>query len=239
MGSEGTERPRLERLRERDRYGILLLLIIGSLLTFVLSDRGPIGQLVALGAIVATLLFALHTSEPPPRLKRAAWIVMGACVVVSIGFAIAGDGRSTVAAISAASGFLVVITIAAILRRVAMHPRIDLATVGGALCVYLLIGMLFAFVYLFVRSVGQTEFFAQTSDPSGLDFLYFSFITLSTTGYGDLTPTEDLGRMLAVTEAITGQLYLVSAVALVIGNLGRVRPRAQEDSEIDGPPGRG
>ena len=236
MDAEGAERRRLERLRDRDRYGLLLMLIIASLLTFVLSDRGPIGGLIALGAIVGTLLFALHTSQPPANLKRAAWIVVGVCVVVSVAFAIAGDERSTVAAIAAASVLIVAITIVAILRRVAMHPKIDLATVGGALCVYLLIGMLFAFVYMFVQSVGHSAFFVQTSDPSAIDFLYFSFITLSTTGYGDFSPAEDLGRMLAVTEAITGQLYLVSAVALVIGNLGQTRPRAREDGGIDASP---
>ncbi len=236
MDPEGTERRRLERLRQRDRYGVLLLLIIGSLLTFVLSDRGPIGQLIALGAIAATLLFALHTSEPPARLKRAAWAVVCVCLVVSVAFAIAGNDRSTVAAIAAASALLEAIAIAAILRRVAKHPKIDLATVGGALCVYVLIGMFFAFVYIFVQVLGDTPFFVQTSDPSAIDFIYFSFITLSTTGYGDFSPAQDLGRMLAVTEAITGQLYLVSAVALVIGNLGQARPRAREDS-LDAPTG--
>lgn len=233
MDPEGAERRRLERLRDRDRYGLLLLLIIASLLTFVLSDRGPIGQLIALGAIVGTLLFALHTSQPPANLKRAAWIVVVVCLVVSVAFAVGGNERSTVAAIAAASALVVAITIVAILRRVAVHSKIDLATVGGALCVYLLIGMLFAFVYMFVQAVVHSAFFAQTSDPSAIDFLYFSFITLSTTGYGDFSPAEDLGRMLAVTEAITGQLYLVSAVALVIGNLGQTRPRAREDGGID------
>ena len=56
--------------------------------------------------------------------------------------------------------------------------------------------------------------------------MYFSFVTIATLGYGDLTPHGDLGQMLAATEAIIGQLYLVSAVALLIGNLGRTRTEA-------------
>ena len=66
----------------------------------------------------------------------------------------------------------------------------------------------------------------QTSAPNSVDFVYFSFVTIATLGYGDLTPHGDLGKMLAATEAITGQLYLVSAVALLIGNLGRTRTEA-------------
>jgi hypothetical protein len=238
MGSEGTEHVRLERLRQRDRYGVLLVLILASLLAVTISDRGTVGQLIASSAIVATLLFALHTSDPPRRLRRAAWIGVGVCFAVAVVFAIAEVERTTEMAIAAANALLVVATIAAILRRVAMHPKIDLATVGGALCVYLLIGMLFAFVDIFTAAASDAPFFAQTSDPNAIDFLYFSFITLSTTGYGDLSPIQNLGRMLAVTEAVTGQLYLVSAVALVIGNLGQTRPRAREDGEIDAPQGR-
>jgi voltage-gated potassium channel Kch len=62
--------------------------------------------------------------------------------------------------------------------------------------------------------------------PRSIDFLYFSYVTLTTVGYGDLTAAGDLGRMLAVTEALLGQLYLVTVVALVIGNIGRERTRA-------------
>jgi hypothetical protein len=58
-----------------------------------------------------------------------------------------------------------------------------------------------------------------------VDFLYFSFVTLTTVGFGDRTAAGDLGRMLAVTEALLGQLYLLTVVALVIGNIGRERDR--------------
>jgi Ion channel len=220
--------PRLER---RDSYGLLLLMILGSLLLMVFSDRGPVGRLVSFSAIAITLLFALHTSEPARGLRRAALatvIGFGGVAVLSTVF---GDERISVIAISAMCMLLVAATLAAILRRVAAHPRIDLATVGGALCVYLLLGVFFAYTYALITASRDGVFFAQTNDPSAVDLIYFSFITLSTTGYGDLSPGTNLGRMLAVMEAITGQLYLVSAVALVIGNLGRERPvKAAEEA---------
>ena len=64
-------------------------------------------------------------------------------------------------------------------------------------------------------------FFAQQTHASSADYQYFSFITLTTTGYGDLTAAGNLGRAFAVLEALTGQIYLVTVVALLISNLRR------------------
>jgi hypothetical protein len=70
-------------------------------------------------------------------------------------------------------------------------------------------------------------FFAQPGSHSAAEFLYFSFITLTTGGFGDLTAGDDVGRMMAVVEALIGQrqLYLVTVVALVVGNVGQRRRR--------------
>jgi hypothetical protein len=57
-------------------------------------------------------------------------------------------------------------------------------------------------------------------DTPAIDYLYFSFVTITTTGYGDFTAATGIGRMTAVLEAIFGQLYLITVVALVVQNLG-------------------
>jgi hypothetical protein len=225
------DRAGVRRLEQRDRYGLLLVMILASLVGVAFSDEGPVGRLVAFSLIGATLVFALHTSEPPRRLKHLAWGALAACALVAAALTAVGEDQTATVAISGMCAFLVAVTLVAILRRVAAHPRVDLATVGGALCVYLLVGLFYAFTYIVLSASTSTPgFFVQTSDPSGVDFIYFSFITISTTGYGDLTPATDLGRMLAVTEAVAGQLYLVSAVALVIGNLGRERPMRRAEA---------
>ncbi len=66
--------------------------------------------------------------------------------------------------------------------------------------------------------------------------MYYSFVTLSTLGYGDLTARTDLGRMLSVSEALLGQLYLVSVVALLVANLGRSRPSIESEEDGGSPP---
>ena len=73
------------------------------------------------------------------------------------------------------------------------------------------------------RLGGARPFFASTNRASDADYLYFSFSTLTTLGYADLVGRTNLGRMLAVTEALFGQMYLVTIVALLVSNFGRRR----------------
>ena len=98
---------------------------------------------------------------------------------------------------------------------------------AGALCLYLLFGLFFATLYGLIANLTDPPSSSRPTRRRRPTFIYFSFITLTTTGYGDYTAAHDLGRMLAVTEALFGQLYLVSAVALLIGSLGRTRRRGQ------------
>ena len=96
---------------------------------------------------------------------------------------------------------------------------IDERTILAALCVYVLLGMLWAYVYTVIGNFGSSAFFAQAVQPTSADFLYFSFITLLTVGYGDLTAAGNLGRACAVLEALFGQIYLVTIVALLVSRL--------------------
>ena len=89
-----------------------------------------------------------------------------------------------------------------------------------------------ALVFAVVGDLGSQPFFASQERETRSDYMYFSFITMATVGYGDLTPRGGLGRALAVTEGLFGQVYLVTAVAALVGNIGRVRvPRHGRDRE--------
>ena len=137
------------------------------------------------------------------------------------------------------TGLLVLVAPAAIIRRVATHPVINLNTFYGAVCVYLLIAMFFASCFAVIGVASGQGFFAQVKPPakaSSTDYLYFSFVTITTVGYGDLTARGDVGRMTAVLEAIFGQLYLITVVALVVQNLGQARKRKLLEDEERGPP---
>jgi len=85
----------------------------------------------------------------------------------------------------------------------------------------LFIGYYFAFLYYVAANLSKSAFFAQPGADSRLNYLYFSFVTLTTVGYGDISPAYGPGRMIAVTEAIIGQLYLVSVVTIVVSAFGK------------------
>ena len=111
----------------------------------------------------------------------------------------------------------------AIVRRLSHEKVVNVQVVAGALCLYLLIGLFFSFVYRAIAEVNHAPLFVQTNTASSTDITYFSYVTLTTVGYGDFTAAQNGVKMLAVTEALFGQLYLVSAVALVVSQFGRDR----------------
>jgi len=210
------------RVRGADSYGLLLLLIAASLILVALAERSAFAQAMVLLLQGIVLLFAFWTTRSGRRLLRTALVVVPAAVLVAV---VLNGTESDAAAgvVTLSSAALSLAAIGAIVRRLVAHARIDAATILGALSTYLLIGIFFAYLYTALGAFGDASFFVSQTAPSSVDFLYFSFITMATVGYGDLTAATDLGRMFAVTQAPIGQLYLVTVVALVIGNIGRGR----------------
>jgi Ion channel len=105
--------------------------------------------------------------------------------------------------------------------------EVNAQSVTGAVCVYLLLGLAFTFVYGALAALDSGPLFVQGTDGTLALRLYYSYITLTTVGYGDYTLVSNLGHMLAVIEALAGQLYLVTVVALLIA---RIRPGGTEQT---------
>ncbi|MEA2419001.1 MAG: hypothetical protein QOE60_1207, partial [Thermoleophilaceae bacterium] len=100
------------------------------------------------------------------------------------------------------------------------HNGVSTVTLAGVLAIYLLVGMFFSFLYGVVGAIDSDALFAQVSGSDRQDQLYFSFVTLCTVGYGDLTPAGGLTRAFSVMEMLAGQIYLVTIVSLIVANLG-------------------
>ena len=98
-------------------------------------------------------------------------------------------------------------------------------TIYCGLSIYLLIGLAFAVLFAAVEDISSQTFFAHGQPGTPNDFLYFSLATLTTVGYGDLTAATDVGRAVAVTEALLGQFYLVTVLAVIVTNVSRRRIR--------------
>jgi hypothetical protein len=110
------------------------------------------------------------------------------------------------------------------LVRLIREEGVTLQAVAGALAICLLVGLLFASVIAFVSVVESGSYFVQTTDATNAVRVYYSFTVLTTTGFGDYTAAKPVGHALAVLEMLTGQLYLVTVVGVLIGNFaGRRR----------------
>lgn len=110
--------------------------------------------------------------------------------------------------------FVLVVTLSYVLRQ----KRVTLDVIMGAASVYFLVGISWAFVFLFLEESYPGSFSLAAGRLKDIDhFLYFSLITLTTTGYGDITPVSAPARSLAVLEAATGQLYMAVTIARLVG----------------------
>jgi hypothetical protein len=223
------------RLGAPDRYGLVLLLILAALVAMGFAGATPAGQVPVLLLLAGTLLFTLHTARVPPRVQRRARLLVGGAVGLALLALASGRPALAEGVATVVVGLLVLATPPAIARRLLQRPVIDAATVLGAACVYLLLGLFFVSVFALTAVAGGGPFFAAVDAPRAVDYLYFSFVTLTTVGYGDLAARGDVGRMLAVTEALLGQLYLVTVVALLVANVRarRLRPRPGHGPEDD------
>ena len=212
----------------RPRYGVVLLLTIATF-SFTLAATGDTGwvRLTEISLQAATLVAAVRTSGASRHIVRLAIVISALAVLSATAIAVsAPEAHSGTRLLQAALAILAPIAVARGLRRQLRAEGVTFQVVLGALSIYLLLGMSFAFVFGSVAALSSRAFFHQplVGDGTIADQTYFSFTTLTTTGYGDLTANVGLPRALAILEAIFGQLYLVTVVALVVSNFGRGRP---------------
>lgn len=213
-----------ERFGGPDRYGALLLLIVATIIASVVLQDNEWERLVSIALIGVMLVFALRTSQASPAWQRAGWavvpILVGATALAAARQSQASEIRVVVTLMMTA---MLLAVLAAIGRRLSTHLTISWNTILGALCVYLLFGMVFASAYTVAGHAQGEHLFQQQRGFNTADTLYYSLITLTTVGYGDLTMRSDATRIMSAMEALLGQIYLITAIALLVGNFGRRR----------------
>jgi Ion channel len=219
--------PLIRRLEASHSYAVLLGVILVSLIFQSSAPDERWSRVVIVALQACTLLLALWTSRTPERDFR--WgLVAAASALVATLILVSSDNPKLHNGGVLVVGALVVLVVPAVVAHGVFHGirtrgRVTLQAAYGALCVYLLVGMLFAFCFGAVALLQHGALFSNGTEGDLQDHLYFSFITITTVGYGDLAPAGDLARSLSILEALIGQLYLVTVVAVIVGNLGRAR----------------
>ena len=201
-------------------------------------------QYMLLGLLALTVVGPILRTFAPVWSENTFWLTMGVAIAAGVATLVASSvGRvigclaSIVLAICgelatqydildlqvvAVIGFLLFCLwgIASSLKQVLIGPHVDLNRIAGAVCVYILIGYAWGIFYLLV-SLSASDAFAGVS-ASGVNgvfsqLTYFSFVTLTTLGYGDVSPLVPIAQSLAYLEAIVGQMYLTILVAGLVG----------------------
>jgi hypothetical protein len=211
-------------------YGLLLILIA---ITYgvAVTVHGSQAFSIVLVFAMATLWLALSTSDAHRAVRILATVLLVIAALAVIGGVVRQHDDAMRGFVDLAALLLYFLAPWVIVRHLATRHDIDVQTILGAICAYLLIGMFYAFFYQFLGRVQGGAFFGAGGEGNAASYLFFSFTTLTTTGYGNLVPAGNPGQSLAVTEMILGQLFLIATVGKV---LAEWRPKRRPTAPDDG-----
>ena len=212
-GRDGAVRP------PQFRYFAVLSLTLASVVFLIAAPSADLSRAVAIAIEGAALIVAVGTSRERETVRRRRATFVGiATVAVVLLIAVGVLPGWLIALIAVFVTTAVPVALVRGLWRLLRGEGVTLQSVAGSLAIYLSVGLIFAWVIGFVAQVENTPYFAQHTSGTQGDKVYFSFTTLTTTGYGDFSPATPAGHAIAVIEMLTGQLYLVTVIGLLIGN---------------------
>ena len=207
---------RRDIVRAVDSYASLLVLLLANFFVIELVTDARWGAVASILLAVAALIVAISDPEAGKGLETWHWIVIGVCVALAPIVLLVTSSSVLGVAYLIPVGLLASATLPVTLSRIAHHSRVTSETILGATCAYILFGLLFAFVYLALGELRDAPFFAQPGPHEESEYLYFSFVALTTLGFGDLSPAVGLPQALTVIEALLGSVFLVTLVARLV-----------------------
>ena len=225
--------------RAEDRYGLVIALVILSYVIAAAWDS-DLGRLVMILVQLLTvwLVFTVSEARRAQRISGGMVLITLAVIVIAAVGALSASEATWATDLTEGPLLLVLVALYAltpvvILVHVVRRPGVDRQAFFGGVAAYLLIGMTYAFAYVAAGEFpGSPPFFGAQGDGTTAQCLFFSFTTLTTTGYGDLVPAGNPGQTLAISEAVLGQLFLVTALGKIVSNL---RPSARVEQAAPAP----
>ncbi len=218
----------MEEVQQRSPYLRLLisLIVLGAMYP-VLDPMfanaivfGRMGLAIWTLSFWAVLYMALHSMKCSKRILMVARLLMVLVVVISLA-GVATLEKWVQMGFAVVSMAFLALTTFEILKDVLSGTTVDLNRIWGAVCVYIMIGLFWALAFVIIQLQVPNAILGMTGPDHRsvvlADMLHFSFVTLTTLGYGDLFPRIHVARFLASAEAISGQLYLTILVARLVG----------------------
>ena len=205
------------------RYGVLLILLVVS---YLLSAFFTSRWISDIQLVLFTGAGLLEVWNSPLHGRYGKVIVGGSFLVSALVIVVANHHGGLVGrgVASAWTALLLLAIVIMILRQILAADAVTLRSIFGAISAYLIIGLMFSAIYAAIYFLHNQAFFADHERGISANFQYFSFTTLTTLGYGDFTAAASGGRALAMLEAMTGQIFLVTLVAKLVATF---RPKSQ------------
>jgi len=220
-----------------DQFGVLLIAALIAVVALSLVDltpntvdEVPWGSLAVTGYVVLLFILAMSATGVAYRWRR------GTSIVLTIGYL--ATSVLTVTAYEPRDGehfrpsalwaLLAVLVPVAVVRRVVLQPVVTIRTLLGAIAAYLLLAFSFFMTFLVIDAYEPGPFFETEVETT--EYMYFSLVTITTLGYGDLSPTSNLGQLASVAEAVVGQIFLVTLVAALVSRFV-AKPRHQPGAD--------
>ncbi|MCU0972046.1 MAG: ion channel [Gammaproteobacteria bacterium] len=236
-----------DQSRYLDRFGLVLFLTILAIAALALIDlSAPTGDLAAGLASIATsmlvgvtLLLAMRASGMRLKWRRVAdvlVVIVLAFIVSGVVYGLVADAELFTRQATRPVTLLVLAALAplVVVRRLLQHRTVTRGTLFGAISAFLLLPIAFYYAFLTIDGMQGSAFFGSVQPTTS--FMYFSLSTITTVGYGDLTAVTPFARLVATAEAVSGQVYLVTFVAMLVGlraqhwASGRKNDDADEDT---------
>ncbi len=232
----------IDLAKGKDRYVSLLISLIVLLAGYPIVTKLEVHKFYGL-LLAAQLVMSVYSIGES---KRHLWTAVSLCIP---GFALQlvtaihptrGNMLLADVAVAIFLAYVIVVIYRAILKEASFSEN----NVAGAISVYLLIGVFWAVVYNIIAIVQPQSFSdfelqevgGMVRYAGGADFLYLSFVTLTTLGYGDITPDTNLAQTAAWMEAVVGQLFVAVTIASLVGvqvadAMARNKERSDNDSD--------
>ena len=207
--------------RIEGRYLYLLVALVVFIFSYPYLDEGPVGRLIASFIIGAVPFGGIYACRYKKR-RFVVSIVLGVPAVFTalqrgVGLELIPEPEAQLSLVA-----FYVFAIVTVMNDILEATKVTTNTIYGAVSVYLLLGVTWSGFYTLVEYYAPGSFFMPPAyNPDGVvnpdEFLYFSFVTLTTLGYGDMVPVSDKARSLAFTEAVSGVLFMAVLIARFIG----------------------
>ncbi len=215
-----------------DRFGVVLFFVIATIVVSSLVDVGTSygDSLLAHAMSGAALIAAARAVGMRRRSRRVVTVVVlvaiGLLAFLSLAEGVVGDEGLIAVSPQQADPLwvaLVIVVPIIVIRRIAQHTVVGGRTVLGAITAYLQIGVAYAAIYQAISVWSSVPPFGEPQPSSA--FTYLSLTTMSTLGIGDIVPTTQLSRLLVSSEAVLGQVFLVTIVAIVVSQFAGGRQK--------------